>query len=289
MINVPDKKYPWESNIDHTVRKEKKVASETYKKQVKKVVDDLVKPLDWSVPPDWTLMDKKDKKKIKDVMCNTFQVEDIQMEELPQVAEAVEKQLMERDVVYISGPMEASGLKDLNYPAFNMAAQKLRSEGFTVLNPAETDDGSVHRPRNFYLRADVKMVASANKLFMLEGWEKSPGAKLEVYVARALEIPIFSFRTREEIKDDLLSQAYQIVNNDRRDAYDHPMNNFKRIALMWEGFKGIKFTPEDVGCMMVLVKVAREAFKHTPDNLVDIVGYTLTLDMIKQKRKELSE
>ena len=37
--------------------------------------------------------------------------------------------------IYISGPM--TGKHDFNYPAFNAAAKRLRSEGHFVINPAE--------------------------------------------------------------------------------------------------------------------------------------------------------
>ena len=40
-------------------------------------------------------------------------------------------------LVYLSGPM--TGLPDLNFPAFHAAADKLRSQGVQVVNPAEPD------------------------------------------------------------------------------------------------------------------------------------------------------
>jgi hypothetical protein len=40
-------------------------------------------------------------------------------------------------IIYISGPM--TGYPDLNFPAFHLAASVLRSEGFTVISPAEIE------------------------------------------------------------------------------------------------------------------------------------------------------
>jgi len=45
--------------------------------------------------------------------------------------------------IYLSGPM--SGLPGFNFPAFHAAAAKLRADGFTVLNPAETDNGDTSK------------------------------------------------------------------------------------------------------------------------------------------------
>lgn len=284
MIEIPDKKYPWESNTEFEGRKKVFCGK-------KGMLNNDFTPFT-RLPEEWTTMPEERKAKIKDVLKKTFQVEDVKMEELPQVKEAVQRALIEKnqkETVYVSGPMESSGRSDFNYPAFNEAAKVLRAEGYTVLNPAETDGGSTTQTRIYYLRKDVKLVASSDRIFMLEGWERSSGARLEVYLARELEIPIYSYQTREEIKDDILTQATRVVNHDRRNRYNHPYENFQKIAKLWEGVKGVEFTRDEVSLMMICVKIAREAFTHTPDNLVDMVGYTLTLEMIKQREAELGK
>lgn len=84
---------------------------------------------------------------------------------------------------YLSGPM--TGIPELNHPAFNKAAAKLRAEGKYVFNPAEVpaDDSWVWGD---YMRADLKALMDCTELFVLPGWERSKGAKLEMYVAMAL-------------------------------------------------------------------------------------------------------
>jgi hypothetical protein len=42
---------------------------------------------------------------------------------------------------------------------------------------------------------------------------------------------------------------------------------------MWAAYKGCDFSRNDVVIMMILLKVAREAFQHKRDNFVDIIGY----------------
>jgi len=85
---------------------------------------------------------------------------------------------------YVSGPM--SGLPNLNHPAFNAEAERLRAAGHFVINPAELDldEGATWED---YMRANLVQLASAcNAIRMLKGWVNSRGARLEWQVACAL-------------------------------------------------------------------------------------------------------
>lgn len=96
---------------------------------------------------------------------------------------------------YLSGPM--TGLPDHNRPAFNEAAAQLRSHGFTVWNPAEEFDATVIYPRKVYLRKDIEALLKCDAIVMIDGWENSAGAKLELDIAKELELPIFFMRTQD--------------------------------------------------------------------------------------------
>lgn len=102
--------------------------------------------------------------------------------------------------IYIAGPM--SGIPDWNYPAFAKAAKKLRSEGWIVHSPAENDEeegmvdedakktgdtelavaNGVFDYRKAYMW-DMQMVIEGDGIYMLPGWENSPGARGEHAVA----------------------------------------------------------------------------------------------------------
>lgn len=99
--------------------------------------------------------------------------------------------------VYLSGPM--TGYANWNYPTFAKAADRLRELGHTVLNPAENDGGSTHRPRADYIRMDLHNLLEAEAVAVLTGWERSRGARLEVEIGLQLGLPILSAETLQPI------------------------------------------------------------------------------------------
>lgn len=106
--------------------------------------------------------------------------------------------------VYIAGPM--SGYPDWNYPAFFAAEEKLKAEGWRVFNPARKDeeDGVIDEEakvegdtalaiekgkfdfRKAYLW-DLNRVVKGDGIYMLQGWEQSPGARGEHAAAVAMK------------------------------------------------------------------------------------------------------
>lgn len=89
--------------------------------------------------------------------------------------------------VYLSGPM--SGLPEHNFPAFNAEAARLRGLGYDVVNPVDInpDPGlSWHQ----CLRNDLAALLTCDGVALLDGWQGSAGAHLEVHVAHRLGMPI---------------------------------------------------------------------------------------------------
>jgi len=85
--------------------------------------------------------------------------------------------------------------------------------------------------------------------------------------------------------ESVAQEAHRIVNGSRREDYNHPLDNFSTTALIWEGITGYKFTPDQVGLMMIGHKLAREAGKPKRDNLTDICGYACTVEMVQNERE----
>lgn len=105
--------------------------------------------------------------------------------------------------IYIAGPM--SGYPEFNFPKFYEVERTLQSEGWHVFNPAnkedeaeiskhisyDTGDASNLMKNGFNFRGayswDVLKVIEANAIYMLKGWEASPGATGEHAVAVAMK------------------------------------------------------------------------------------------------------
>lgn len=75
-------------------------------------------------------------------------------------------------------------------------------------------------------------------------------------------------------RNNILDKAKNAVA-DRGKNYGKPSENFERTAKLWTAYTGHAYKPEDVGMMMMLVKVSRlmESPKHE-DSWVDIAGYS---------------
>jgi hypothetical protein len=103
-----------------------------------------------------------------------------------------------RFTLYLAGPM--TGLDELNYPAFHEAAARLRAAGFTVVNPAE-----LHEPTwNWadFTACGVRRAANADGVALLDGWEGSKGADLEIRSAVQTNTPTYGLETWLEWADN---------------------------------------------------------------------------------------
>ncbi|MDR5730550.1 MAG: DUF6378 domain-containing protein, partial [Terriglobia bacterium] len=141
-------------------------------------------------------------------------------------------------------------------------------------------------------------------LVVIDGWEKSRGAALEVHVARELGKKVYRLQrdsTFEEwdlvsVKaptkyqppsdENVLEEAARIVGGDRGDAYGHPGDDFARTAGAWSALFGWDVTPARVALAMVVVKLSR--LQETPskrDSIVDIAGYARTYEMVLDRER----
>ena len=96
-----------------------------------------------------------------------------------------------------SGPM--TGHPKHNFPAFDAAAERLTSEGWLVVSPADISRREgIHEnspePEAAELRriqeADIEGLIGCSVIFMLPGWSNSKGARIEHMIARWLSMDI---------------------------------------------------------------------------------------------------
>jgi hypothetical protein len=206
--------------------------------------------------------------------------------------------------LYVAGPM--SGYPEHNFPAFRAATDALRKMGHTVTSPVEMDEGEGFNPGGAdvvagsaqwadFLARDVKVVAdpTIDGLVVLDGWEQSRGAALEVHVARELGKSVHRLQggMLVEVKapsvyqppsdETILDEAERLVGGSRGDDYGHPGEDFARTAACWSALFGWTVQPEQVALAMICVKLSR--LSQTPtkrDSLTDIAGYARTYEAV---------
>ncbi len=90
--------------------------------------------------------------------------------------------------LYVAGPM--TGIDEMNFPAFFEAERRLQEAGFEVKNPAQHGAGNPDMSWADYMRIDITDMLTCDGIALLPGWERSSGARIEHYIACALEIPV---------------------------------------------------------------------------------------------------
>lgn len=124
--------------------------------------------------------------------------------------------------VYLSGPM--SGFPESNFPAFHATAAALRAKGFDVVNPAEINDdqgpdvSDTEAWTAFYnqcLRADLREMMDCDAIALMDGWQRSAGANLELHVAHRVGMDVF-------FVDELLS-VEAVSEPTKGDMSDRPV------------------------------------------------------------------
>lgn len=89
--------------------------------------------------------------------------------------------------IYISGPM--TGMPELNFPAFHAEAARLTALGYDVVNPAELNPDP-EMGWHECMRNDLAALLTCDALALMDGWQKSAGAHLEMHVAHRVGMEI---------------------------------------------------------------------------------------------------
>jgi hypothetical protein len=101
---------------------------------------------------------------------------------------------------YLAGPMR--GLPEFNFPEFHKQAAWLRANGWKVFSPAERDEADpalngdwgidvAGRGLDYFMQFDLAAVCQTEAVVVMEGWEKSQGARLEAVTAVEVGHPVF--------------------------------------------------------------------------------------------------
>jgi len=180
--------------------------------------------------------------------------------------------------IYIAGPM--SGIEDWNFPAFFEAEEQLKELGHETLNPATNDGASLEvaiqnaisardsgATWSSYMRRDLHSLVLSDSLCLLPGWQSSEGASLEVYVAKALGIPLYILR------DGKLTPRVEVIGlsgwarNGKDTVADHLISKY--------GYERISFAaPMKEALYRLNPKITIDGVASTPIRIgVDIYGW----------------
>lgn len=93
------------------------------------------------------------------------------------------------------------------------------------------------------------------------------------------------------MKTTILQRADTTIHGPREAEYGNKLQNFTQIAMIWQGMLAPKLqatariTPEDVGLLMIAVKMARLAKSPDhKDSILDIAGYAGCIDELQLQR-----
>lgn len=118
-------------------------------------------------------------------------------------------------VAYISGPK--TGFQNGNVDAFNEAQIYLKKQGYIVVNPHElgkdlydkwsklnTDSQNAKDDmwRDF-LKLYIRHLTLCTDIFVLNGWDTSRGAILEILIGQKLGLSIWLYKDLTEFKGEL--------------------------------------------------------------------------------------
>ncbi len=92
--------------------------------------------------------------------------------------------------LYLAGPV--TGYVNWNQDKFHEAAEFLRQQGHTVWVPV--DEIPTEYSWHEAMRACIRNLLLQEGLALLDGWESSKGARLEVTIADHLGMPIYAWR-----------------------------------------------------------------------------------------------
>jgi len=91
----------------------------------------------------------------------------------------------------------------------------------------------------------------------------------------------------------VLLRAEEMINGQRQKDYGSPLKSFTRLAALWWAYiitrpdPNAPLSPEDAGCMALLMKISRYQNGYHDDSVVDMAGYAGCLELVQREREGL--
>jgi hypothetical protein len=171
----------------------------------------------------------KTKKSKKKLVLTTLDLHDVPTQRAlaEDIVEALGEQ--KRTKAYLCGRM--SWVKAFNFPLFDKEAKRLRATGeWDIVSPAELDDPVIRAAAlrspdgdpsksthghtwGDFLARDMKLIADEGieAIICLPEWWKSQGAKVEVFIASLLGLPVLKASNLRPVTKDEWAKAYRFL------------------------------------------------------------------------------
>lgn len=81
---------------------------------------------------------------------------------------------------------------------------------------------------------------------------------------------------------NILQEADDITTNRGPAEHGHPKQQLPLVAALWSAVLGVEVTPEQVAICMVQLKVSRYLVNPQRDDLVDMCGWTRTIERLSE-------
>ena len=103
-------------------------------------------------------------------------------------------------MIYVSGPVTKNDNAKIQ---FEEADKFIRRVGHIPLNPIRIDPPHPLKMGRwlYYMRKSVELLMMSDAIYLLSGWEKSAGAKIEFDLCYKLGIPIYFESMKEKLNE----------------------------------------------------------------------------------------
>lgn len=95
--------------------------------------------------------------------------------------------------IYISGKITGLDLKDA-LANFEKAETELVAKGFEPINPMKKVSEQQGKTWKEYMLADIEILWDCEAIYMLDNWKDSKGARIELAIAKELDLEIFGVK-----------------------------------------------------------------------------------------------
>lgn len=136
------------------------------------------------------------------------------------------------------------------------------------------------QPEGHSLHSDGGMLFSADQIITGGTIDPSMTFTIEEISAEAKEL-LFGGVEVNDPYQEFLDEVASTLNN-RGAPYGGVEDNFADIAAMWSAIAGVEIRADQVGLMMIALKLVRANKTNKRDNLLDIVGYAAHVAKIQE-------